>query len=100
MVPGAGQKVSDLYERSLAPGDASPPEGSVGEGCMARKIRVRVFDDLRQSLADAGAYEHGKPVNLRTWGETQSQVCGENSRIRRVIKDDRTYSNRRFESDD
>ena len=33
---------------------------------MAKKIRVKVFDDLRQSLADAGAYEHGKPVNLRT----------------------------------
>jgi len=33
---------------------------------MARKIRVKVFDDLRQSLADAGAYEQGQPVNLRT----------------------------------
>jgi putative transcriptional regulator len=33
---------------------------------MARRIRVKVFDDLRQSLADAGAYEQGKPVNLRT----------------------------------
>jgi putative transcriptional regulator len=33
---------------------------------MARKIRVEVFDDLRQSLVGAGAYEQGKPVNLRT----------------------------------
>ena len=33
---------------------------------MARKTRVKVFDDLRQSLADAGAYEQGKPVTLRT----------------------------------
>src|SRR5579872_98632 len=33
---------------------------------MARKIRVKVFDDLRQSLADAAAYEQGKPVDLRT----------------------------------
>ena len=33
---------------------------------MARKIRVKVFDDLRQSLADAGAYERGKLINLRT----------------------------------
>jgi putative transcriptional regulator len=33
---------------------------------MARKIRVKVFDDLRRSLADAGAYEQGKHVNLRT----------------------------------
>ena len=33
---------------------------------MARKIRVKLFDDLRQSLADAAAYEHGKDVNLRT----------------------------------
>ena len=33
---------------------------------MARKIRVKVFGDLRQSLADAEAFEKGKPVNLRT----------------------------------
>jgi hypothetical protein len=33
---------------------------------MTKKIRVKVFDDLRRSLADAGAYEQGKPVNLRT----------------------------------
>jgi len=33
---------------------------------MARKIRVKVFDDLRQSLADAAAWERGEPVNLRT----------------------------------
>ncbi len=33
---------------------------------MARKTRVEVFDDLRRSLADAGAYEQGKPLNLRT----------------------------------
>ena len=33
---------------------------------MAKKIRVKVFEDLRQSLADAAAYERGKPVNLRT----------------------------------
>ncbi len=33
---------------------------------MAKAIRVKVFDDLRQSLTDAGAYEQGQPVNLRT----------------------------------
>jgi putative transcriptional regulator len=33
---------------------------------VARKIRVKVFDDLRRSLAEAGAYEKGKPVDLRT----------------------------------
>ena len=33
---------------------------------MAKTIRVKVFDDLRQSLTDAGAYEQGHPVNLRT----------------------------------
>ena len=32
---------------------------------MAKKIQVKVFDDMRQSLADASAYERGKPVNLR-----------------------------------
>lgn len=33
---------------------------------MPRKIRLNVFDDVRQSLADAVAYEQRKPVNLRT----------------------------------
>jgi putative transcriptional regulator len=33
---------------------------------MAKKIRVKVFDDLRQSLADAAGYEQGRPINLRT----------------------------------
>jgi putative transcriptional regulator len=33
---------------------------------MARKIRVKVFDDLRQSLRDAAAYEQGKRTDLRT----------------------------------
>ena len=28
--------------------------------------RIRIFDELRQSLVDARAYEQGKPVNLRT----------------------------------
>jgi len=31
---------------------------------MAKKVKV--FEDLRRSLADAGAYEQGKPLNLRT----------------------------------
>ena len=33
---------------------------------MSRKIRVKVSDDLRRSLADAAAFEQGRPVNLRT----------------------------------
>ena len=33
---------------------------------MKKRTRVKVFDDLRQSLGDAAAYERGKPVNLRT----------------------------------
>jgi putative transcriptional regulator len=33
---------------------------------MARKIRVKVFDDLRQSLADARAFERSEHANLRT----------------------------------
>jgi putative transcriptional regulator len=33
---------------------------------MAKRIRVKVFEDLRQSLADARTYEQGKAVNLRT----------------------------------
>ena len=33
---------------------------------MAKKVRVKVFDGLRKSLADAAAFEQGKHVNLRT----------------------------------
>ena len=33
---------------------------------MTKKTRVKVLDDLRQSLADAAAYERGERVNLRT----------------------------------
>jgi len=32
---------------------------------MARKIKVKVFDDLRASLQDALAFEQGRAVNLR-----------------------------------
>ena len=32
---------------------------------MAKRLRVNVFDDLRQSLTDALTYEQGRPVNLR-----------------------------------
>ncbi len=33
---------------------------------MAKKIPVRVFDDLRNSLQDALAFEQGRVVDLRT----------------------------------
>jgi hypothetical protein len=29
------------------------------------KIKVNIFDDLREALRDATAYERGEPVNLR-----------------------------------
>lgn len=32
---------------------------------MAKKIKVEVFDDLRESLEDARAFEEGREVNLR-----------------------------------
>jgi putative transcriptional regulator len=32
---------------------------------MAKKIKVKIYDDLRQSLADASAYELGKQIDLR-----------------------------------
>ncbi len=32
---------------------------------MAKKTKVRIFDDLRQSLTDALAYERGEKVDLR-----------------------------------
>ena len=32
---------------------------------MAKKIKVKVFDELRESLQDALAFEQGREVNLR-----------------------------------
>ncbi len=32
---------------------------------MAKKIKVKVFEDLRESLQDAFAFEQGREVNLR-----------------------------------
>lgn len=32
----------------------------------SKKIKVRIYDDMRQSLADALAYERGQAVDLRT----------------------------------
>jgi len=32
---------------------------------MAKKIKVNVYDDLRQALADVQAYERGEQVDLR-----------------------------------
>ena len=32
---------------------------------MAKRIKVNVFDDLRQALTDALAFERGQPVDLR-----------------------------------
>jgi len=32
---------------------------------MPKKIRVSIFDDMREALRDAAAYERGESVNLR-----------------------------------
>jgi len=32
---------------------------------MAKKIKVKIFDDMREALHDAAAYERGEAVNLR-----------------------------------
>ena len=32
---------------------------------MAKRIKLNVFDDLREALADAKAYERGEAVDLR-----------------------------------
>jgi hypothetical protein len=32
---------------------------------MAKKIKVHIFDDMRQAMQDALAYERGEGVNLR-----------------------------------
>lgn len=32
---------------------------------MAKKIRVNIFDDMKEALRDAAAYERGESINLR-----------------------------------
>jgi putative transcriptional regulator len=32
---------------------------------MAKRIKVNIFDDMREAHRDAAAYERGEPVNLR-----------------------------------
>ncbi len=32
---------------------------------MAKKIKINIFEDLRESLRDAASYERGEAVNLR-----------------------------------
>lgn len=32
---------------------------------MAKKVKVNIFEDVREALNDARAYEHGEGVNLR-----------------------------------
>jgi len=32
---------------------------------MAKKIKVNIFDDMREALQDAAAYERGEAINLR-----------------------------------
>jgi len=32
---------------------------------MMKKIKANIFDDMKQALQDAAAYERGEPVNLR-----------------------------------
>lgn len=32
---------------------------------MAKRVKVNIFDDVREALNDARAYERGKDVNLR-----------------------------------
>ena len=32
---------------------------------MAKKIKLNIFDDMREALQDAAAYERGQAVNLR-----------------------------------
>jgi putative transcriptional regulator len=32
---------------------------------MPKKIKVNIFDDMKEALQDVAAYERGEPVNLR-----------------------------------
>jgi hypothetical protein len=42
---------------------------------MVKKIKVNIFDDMREALQDAAAYERGEAVNLRITAASQSGVA-------------------------
>jgi DNA-binding transcriptional regulator YiaG len=56
---------------------------------MAKKIKVNIFDDMREALRDAAAYERGEPVNLRVTripSRPKEISPREIRRIRRALK--------------
>ncbi len=56
---------------------------------MAKKIKVHIFDDMREALRDAAAYERGEPVNLRVTripSRPKEISPREIRRIRRALK--------------
>jgi putative transcriptional regulator len=56
---------------------------------MAKKIKANIFDDMKEALRDAAAYERGKPVNLRVThipSRPKEISPREIRRIRRALK--------------
>jgi len=51
---------------------------------MAKKIKVKVYDDIRQSLADALAYERGQRVDLRVTEIPAPPAALKPAEIRRI----------------
>jgi putative transcriptional regulator len=51
---------------------------------MAKKIRVKIYDDMRQSLADALAYERGQKVDLRVTEIPAPPAALKPAEIRRI----------------
>jgi putative transcriptional regulator len=60
---------------------------------MPKKIKVNIFEDLREALSDAAAYERGAAVNLRvsTMPSRPKQISAkEIRRIRRALNASQT----------
>jgi putative transcriptional regulator len=61
-----GQPASELISKRIAElGDWVAQTKRDERVSMAKKIKVNIFDDMREALRDAAAYERGKAVNLR-----------------------------------
>jgi len=46
-------------------GGKADNRNQAGTGIMGKKIKVNIFEDLREALQDVRAYERGEDVNLR-----------------------------------
>ena len=62
---GLDVKVARTAVEAADAGVGHTHQESIGRLNMAKKIKVNIFNDMREALHDAAAYERGEVVNLR-----------------------------------